>query len=180
MIYRQPVATASSYYHPHATTFQQHPQSYHDPAASLVYRPLQLPLQHPHQTGSASPERQQTQLSLAAYQQHHQQHQRQQQQVQQVQIQQSEFNFRHPHQIIHHQHPLLEPGLQRARADGRQQSRVMAYPSDEDMAAMQKASAEFQPEVTVRYALSRIRNPLAPTPNVKPTGVRCSSSVYVI
>lgn len=142
---RQPVATASNYYHSHATNFQHHPQQYHDPVASLAYRPLQLPLHQPHD--AASPD-QQTQLSLAAYQQHQHQQQRQHQQVQEIQLQQSDFSFRHQYGRLHHQHQP-EGGQSRARADSRQHSRAMAYQSDEDLAAMQKASADFEPEVTV-------------------------------
>lgn len=45
---RQPVATASNYYHHAYAPHAAHGHHYHDPAAftSVGYRPLQLPLQH--------------------------------------------------------------------------------------------------------------------------------------
>lgn len=123
---RQPVATASTYYH-HAYAPQvAHHAHYHDPAtlAALGYRPLHLPLQQHH-----SAEQQQQQLSLAAAGFHNP-------------------SFRPSH------YPAL-PLRTRQQTRRQQQIMAYAGQSDEDLAELQKLSNEYEPEVTVSTAMHR-------------------------
>jgi hypothetical protein len=139
---RQPVVTSPSIYYPYA-----HPHApYHDPAlASLAYRPLQLPLQH-HLSAAAAEHHHhpQQQLSLAAaasgFQQQH---------VQQIPT------FCH-HQQLRQQIPI------RIRHQARQErAMASAYQgmTDEELAELQKQSNEYEPEVTVRFALTSCLQP---------------------
>ena len=136
---RQPVATASHYYHqPHhayggSHAVHHHPadqqsqqlQQYHDPGfASLGYRPLQLPLQQQQQ----SPIDQRLSLATAGYQ---------------------TPNFRHDHQTS----ALPLRTRRQTRRTTRQQQVTMTYqqtPEDE-LAELQKLSNEYEPEATVRF-----------------------------
>lgn len=121
-MHRQPVATASNYYHPHSYTPQALPGHYHDPAFSspLGYRPLQVPLQHQHSA---------EQLSLASAGFH-------------------TPNFRPHHQPAVTQPGLPLRTRQQTR---RHQQANMAYQeqSPEELAELQKLSDNFEPEVIV-------------------------------
>lgn len=130
----QPPVATSFYYHHHP------PHSYHDPSfTSLAYRPLQYPLQ----LGGISPA-------------DHQQHQQQQQQAQLSSLAAAGFhqhNFRPRHHHQQQQVPLRhrQPSRQQARApmafEGQQTPHGM---SEDELAELQKASNEYQPETTVR------------------------------
>ncbi|KXT00572.1 hypothetical protein AC578_5219 [Pseudocercospora eumusae] len=122
------VVAATNYYQqqhqPHHHL--QHSQLYHDPAhASLAYRPLQLPLQHQHQT--PSPADQQTHLTLAA----------------------AGGAYHYPNS--RHLHPSSLP--HRSRTHPRhEQPRTMSQGShqmsEEELAQFQKASNEYEAPVT--------------------------------
>lgn len=142
---QQPVATSSYYYYYHYPHPHQH--SYHDPTlASLAPRPLQNPLQLAGLPGSANQQQQHhAQLSLApaGFQQ------------------QQPFRSPQHHQQHHHHLPLrTRQSSRRARA-----STTMAFEqqaqgpgmTEDELAELQKASNEYQPETTVCAVTLRLR-----------------------
>lgn len=123
---RQHVATSAYYYR------QTHPHSYHDPAfVSLAYRPLHYPLQL---GGLPTPDHQQQEAQLSS--------------LAAAGFQQQPTNFRLRQ---HHQVPLVTrqpPRSVRAHMAFEQQPPAQGM-SEEELADLQKASNEYQPETTV-------------------------------
>jgi len=140
---RQPIATASSYYHHPLYAPQAVPRHYHDPSfASLGYRPLQLPLQHQHSA---------EQLGLALQPSvgfHHPLHQHQE---------------HHPFRPLPPQQHSLVLAHQTCRQGRQQHQANMAYPQPDEMEEFQKLSDQYQPEVTVcmSYNVVQVRLELA-------------------
>lgn len=144
---RQPVATAfATFSHPHqhhpgfATPhFAQHP-GYHEQAfAPVGSRPLQLPLQQQQQQQHHHTAEQ---PSLAAGFQHPN-----------FRLNQYGLHQRQPQQQLppQHQHHLSVRTRAVTRQQQQQQQAVMSHEQNSDeLAELQKASTEWEPEVTVR------------------------------
>ena len=132
---QHPVAASSSYYHHHHHHPHPHSLSYHNASlASLAYRPLQYPLQL---GGLPTPANQQqqhhAQLSLAAagFQQ------------------QQTFRPQHPHHVpLRTRQSSRQPRASTTTMAFDQQAQGSGMTEDE-LAELQKASNEYQPETTV-------------------------------
>lgn len=130
---QQPVVTAAYYYHPYR------PHSYHDPAfASLAYRPLQY----------------QAQLGGLPTTDHQQQQQGHLSSLAAAGFQQPNFRLRH-----HHRVPLLnrQPSHPARAPMAFEQQQPAQGMSEDELAELQKASNEYQPEATVCVVALELR-----------------------
>lgn len=166
-------------HHHHQPQQQQHPYLHHDVYApqpqyhaplllTPAYRPLQMPLQQ-HSSPVVAPDQQQQQQQQLALAQ-------QQAATPQFSPQASApdpgLHLHHHHNNHNHpQHPAAAYSQQ--RRDRSQQSSMAYQPSDDEMAEMQRLSAAYESEATVRlFVDARVAARVCTLPPTSPVHAR--------